>query len=148
MTTSPTRNDALGLFFPQWQGAGEVPALETGAHRLRARLDGVGPWARVDVPALHPLRREAGVWGHGELVAQLGAVELGLTDPGGPSVTTYAHLTAPDAEDSAAQPGEWDHAVTGEGLDAGMSFRCRWAPLPLSFELAGDQGKFLAAVSG
>ncbi|WP_164008589.1 arginase family protein [Pyxidicoccus trucidator] len=64
------RSAALGLFFPQWQGAGEVPALETGARRLRARLDGVGPWAEVEVPAVHPLRREAGVWGHGELLAQ------------------------------------------------------------------------------
>ncbi|WP_163989942.1 arginase family protein [Pyxidicoccus caerfyrddinensis] len=73
MTPPTIRNGSLGLFFPQWQGAGEVPALETGARRLRARLDGVGPWARVDVPSVHPLRREAGVWGHGELVEQLGA---------------------------------------------------------------------------
>lgn len=71
--TATTRDAALGLFFPQWQGAGEVPALETGARRLRARLDGVGPWMNVEVPAVHPLRREAGVWGRSELLGQLGA---------------------------------------------------------------------------
>ncbi len=71
--TSSARGAALGLFFPQWQGAGEIPALETGAHRLRERLTGAGPWAEVPVPSVHPLRREAGVWGHGELLTQLGA---------------------------------------------------------------------------
>ncbi|MCP3135933.1 arginase family protein [Pyxidicoccus sp. QH1ED-7-1] len=71
--TSTTRDGSLGLFFPQWQGAGEVPALETGARRLRARLDGTGPWLEVEVPSLHPLRREDGLWGRGELLGQLGA---------------------------------------------------------------------------
>ncbi|WP_437320200.1 hypothetical protein [Sorangium sp. So ce385] len=73
MTGSRVRDTALGLFFPQRQGAGEVPALATGAQRLRARLEGTGPWAEVEVPALHPLHREAVVWGRGELLEQLGA---------------------------------------------------------------------------
>jgi hypothetical protein len=40
----------------------------------------------------------------------------------------------------------WEHLVTGEGGDAGLTFLCRWEALPLKFELAGDQGRFLDAV--
>jgi ADP-ribose pyrophosphatase YjhB (NUDIX family) len=71
-------------------------------------------------------------------VEQLGGVELGLTDPGGPSMTTYVHLTAPSEGASS-----WDHTVMGDGDDAGMTFACRWEPLPLTIELAGGQDVFL-----
>jgi len=74
---------------------------------------------------------------------QVGFVELGLDDPGGPSMTTYVHLVA-----AAGGPDAWEHAVDGDGEDAGMVFRCRWERLPLTLELAGDQGRFLDALPG
>ena len=74
-------------------------------------------------------------------VGQVGMVELGLDEPGGPSVTTYVHLTAPNDG-----PDDWEHTVTGDGMDGGMVFLCRWEPLPLGFDLAAGQGAFLAAV--
>lgn len=72
---------------------------------------------------------------------QVGAVELGLHDPGGPSMTNFVHLQAP-----TDGPDSWEHAVTGDGGDRDLVFRCRWEPLPLRFELAGGQGAFLDAV--
>ena len=76
-------------------------------------------------------------------VRQVGFVELGLDDPGGPSMTTYVHVTTP-----LDGPDAWDHTVGGDGEDGGMVFLCRWAPLPLGFELAGGQGQFLDALTG
>lgn len=76
-------------------------------------------------------------------VRQVGFVELGLDDPGGPSMTTYVHVTTP-----LDGPDAWDHTVSGDGEDGGMVFLCRWAPLPLRFELAGGQGQFLDALTG
>lgn len=74
-------------------------------------------------------------------VDQVGYVELGLNEPGGPAMTTFVHLAAPDGGASS-----WDHTVSGDGEDAGLVFRCRWEPLPLGFTLAGDQGRFLDRV--
>ncbi len=78
--TSTVRDAALGLYFPQWQGAGEHPWLEPGARRLRERLDGVGTWAEVKVPSLHPLRRESGMWGREELLGQLASARRMLQE--------------------------------------------------------------------
>ena len=74
-------------------------------------------------------------------VEQVGAIELGLDDDGGPSMTNFVHLEASSDGEST-----WEHTVTGDGVDARMVFLCRWEPLPLGFDLAGDQGKFLDAV--
>ncbi len=74
-------------------------------------------------------------------VEQVGHVELGLDDPGGPAMTTYVHLTTP-----ADGPDAWSHTVSGDGTDGGLVFLCRWEPLPLGFDLAGGQGAFLDAV--
>lgn len=74
-------------------------------------------------------------------LGQVGFVELGLDDPGGPSMTTYVHLTTP-----TDGPDSWEHTVGGEGEDGGMVFVCRWEALPLGLELAGGQGRFLDAL--
>lgn len=71
-------------------------------------------------------------------VGQVGFVELGIDDPGGPAMTTYVHLTTP-----TDGPQSWEHTVGGDGEDGGMVFLCRWEPLPLGFALAADQGQFL-----
>ena len=107
---------------------------------------GMTPFEALADAALREVREETGVDGL-RFVGQVGAVELGLDEPGGPSMTTYVQLSMADSEANTG-PAEWDHTVTGDGGDAGLVFRCRWAPLPLTLELAGGQGQFLAAITG
>jgi hypothetical protein len=42
----------------------------------------------------------------------------------------------------------WQHQVSGDGQDAGMTFCCRWELLPLGLELAGGQGVYLDRITG
>ena len=57
-----------------------------------------------------------------------------------PRHTTYFEL---EVDDDAEVPDAWDHRVTGEGRDHGMTFHCRFEPLPLSFPLADGQDAWL-----
>jgi hypothetical protein len=56
-------------------------------------------------------------------------------------MTNFVHLEA-----SSHGEASWAHRVSGEGEDRGLTFLCRWEPLPLTFELVGNQGVFLDAV--
>ena len=98
---------------------------------------GKAAFESIDTAALREVEEESGLVGL-TFLGQLGAVEVGVHDAGGPSVTTYVHLTAP----SGGEPA-WVHTVSGEGADRGMRFACRWEPLPLGFDLAAGQGAYL-----
>ena len=74
-------------------------------------------------------------------IGQVGAVELGLHDISGPSMTNFVHLQAP-----GDGPDSWEHSVSGDGENHGLVRQCRWEPLPLRFDLAAGQGEFLDAV--
>ena len=102
---------------------------------------GMLPFEGIEDAAAREAAEETGLTGL-TFVDQLGGTEVALGEPGGPSVTTYVHLSA-----GPESPASWEHQVTGEGGDAGMTFVCRWEPLPLGFELAGGQGVYLDAVS-
>jgi ADP-ribose pyrophosphatase YjhB (NUDIX family) len=101
---------------------------------------GMAPFEAVADAAMREVAEESGLTDLA-FQRQLGAVEVGLHDAGGPSVTTYVHLTT-----TAGGEQTWDHVVTGDGDDTGLRFRFRWEPLPLAFELAGGQGIFLNEV--
>jgi ADP-ribose pyrophosphatase YjhB (NUDIX family) len=94
----------------------------------------------LEEAALREVQEECGLT-EVRYVEQVGFVELGLGEPGGPAMTNFVHLEAPSDGESS-----WEHLVGGDGEDAGMTFLVRWEPLPLGFELAGGQGAFLDAI--
>jgi ADP-ribose pyrophosphatase YjhB (NUDIX family) len=109
------------------------------SHPSGVQVPGGGKTAfeAVETAALREVEEESGLTGL-TFQAQLGAVERGVGDPVGPSITTYVHVTSP-----AGGPPAWEHTVSGEGEDAGMTFACRWEPLPLGFDLAAGQAAYL-----
>jgi 8-oxo-dGTP pyrophosphatase MutT (NUDIX family) len=135
VTRSTSTGDQL-LVFDQ---VDDDPAQPSGC---QVPAGGMAPFEAVEAAAAREVAEESGLTGL-TFDRQLGAVELGLHDDGGPSVTTYVHLTAPHDGDAT-----WEHVVTGEGEDAGLRFRLRWEPLPLAVELAGGQGVYLDRISG
>jgi 8-oxo-dGTP pyrophosphatase MutT (NUDIX family) len=109
------------------------------ASGIQVPAGGMLPFEGIEDAAAREVEEETGLAGL-TFVEQVGGVELGLHDPGGPSMTTYVHLTAP-----SDGPASWEHLVGGGGDDAGMRFACRWEHLPLAIELAGGQDAFLDA---
>ena len=57
-----------------------------------------------------------------------------------PRHTTFFELAVDGDTDI---PDAWDHRVTGPGRDNGMTFHCRFEPLPLTFPLADGQDAWL-----
>jgi 8-oxo-dGTP pyrophosphatase MutT (NUDIX family) len=114
------------------------------ASGIQVPAGGMLPFESLQDAAVREVAEETGVT-HLTYVDQVGFTERGLDDPGGPAVLNFVHLVA-SADDGGAVPdagSSWQHTVTGDGEDAGMTFRCRWESLPLRLELAGDQSAFL-----
>lgn len=59
-----------------------------------------------------------------------------------PRRTTYFHLQA-----SSTAPDAWTHTVGGTGNDTGLTFACRFLPLPLEQPLADAQDTWLAEIN-
>jgi 8-oxo-dGTP pyrophosphatase MutT (NUDIX family) len=134
-----TRPAGAGLELLVFDHADDDPSQPSGT---QVPAGGMLPFESLDAAALREVEEECGLvdltFKH-----QLGAVELGLQEPGGPSLTTYVELGAP-----ADGPQVWQHQVSGDGQDAGMTFCCRWELLPLGLELAGGQGVYLDRITG
>lgn len=62
-----------------------------------------------------------------------------------PRHTTFFEL---EVDGDADVPDAWDHRVTGAGRDHGMTFHCRFEPLPLPFPLADGQDAWLGRLDG
>lgn len=129
-----TRASGTGPELLVFEHADDDPSDPSGT---QVPAGGKTAFESVDAAAVREIEEESGLVGL-TFQGQLGAVELGVHDPGGPSVTTYVHLTAP----SGGEPA-WEHTVSGEGADGGMRFAWRWVPLPLGFDLAAGQGAYL-----
>jgi hypothetical protein len=62
-------------------------------------------------------------------------------DTGEPRRTSFFYLRAPaDTLDA------WKHHVHGDGDDAGLTFSCRFLPLPLKRPLADEQDVWLGNI--
>ncbi|MGW5125771.1 NUDIX hydrolase [Streptomyces sp. NPDC004069] len=75
------------------------------------------------------------------VVRQLAVEDKPHPDTGQPRRTSFFHLQAP-----AGLPEAWEHHVRGDGDDAGLSFACRFLPLPLKQPLADDQDAWLGRI--
>lgn len=75
------------------------------------------------------------------VVRQIAAEEKPHPDTGQPRRTSFYFLQAP-----ADTPDAWDHHVNGDGDDAGLTFACRFLPLPLKQPLADDQDAWLGHI--
>jgi 8-oxo-dGTP pyrophosphatase MutT (NUDIX family) len=133
-----TRTSAAGLELLVFDHADDDPSEPSG---LQIPAGGMLAFESIDAAALREIEEESGLVGL-RFERQLGAVETGPHEPGGPSLTTYVHVSAPDAG-----PQTWRHTVSGAGDDRGMAFICRWEPLPLGFDLAPGQAAYLDQLS-
>ena len=75
------------------------------------------------------------------LIQQLAVEEKPHPDTHQPRRTTYFHLQAPVTTADA-----WNHTASGEGDDVGLTFTCRFVPLPLKRPLADDQDAWLGHI--
>lgn len=133
-----TRTTDAGVELLVFDHADDDPEQPSGT---QIPAGGMLPFEGIEDAAARETAEEVGLTGL-TFMAQLGGVEVALGDPGGPSVTTFVHLSAP-----GHGLASWEHRVTGDGDDEGMTFVCRWASLPLEVELAGSQGAYLDALA-
>lgn len=134
-----TREGAEGRELLVFEHVEDDPAAPSG---VQVPAGGMKRFESVRDAAHREVEEETGLMGV-TFANQLGGVELGLDEPGGPSMTNFVHLLGPD--DGEAQ---WEHVVHGDDNDSdlGMRFSCRWEPLPLKVPLAVGQDAFLHKV--
>jgi ADP-ribose pyrophosphatase YjhB (NUDIX family) len=75
------------------------------------------------------------------VVRQIAVEDKPHPDTGQPRRTSFFLLKAP-----ADTPDAWVHHVNGDGDDAGLTFGCRFLPLPLKQPLADDQDAWLGRI--
>jgi ADP-ribose pyrophosphatase YjhB (NUDIX family) len=75
------------------------------------------------------------------VVRQIAVESKPHPDTGQPRRTTFFFLQA-----SAETRDAWKHHVKGDGEDVGLTFACRFLPLPLEQPLADDQDAWLGHI--
>ncbi|WP_189308140.1 NUDIX hydrolase [Streptomyces albospinus] len=75
------------------------------------------------------------------VVRQIAVEDKPHPDTGQPRRTGFFYLRTP-----ADTPDAWEHHVYGDGGDAGLTFACRFLPLPLEQPLADDQDAWLGRI--
>jgi len=101
---------------------------------------GVHPGERLEQAVLREVTEETGLC-TASVVQRLVVEEKPHPDTRRPRRTTYFHLQAP-----ATTADAWNHTVRGDGDDHGLTFSCRFSPLPLSRPLADDQDAWLGRI--
>ncbi|GAB2795754.1 NUDIX hydrolase [Streptomyces daliensis] len=103
---------------------------------------GVQPGEELEEAVLREVAEETGLLTATARAARLIAVEdRPHPHTAQPRRTSFFSLQAP-----ADAPGAWEHRVHGEGDDAGLTFACRFLPLPLKEPLADGQDAWLGRV--
>ncbi len=101
---------------------------------------GVRPGESFEEAALREVAEETGLR-TATAVRELAVEDKPHPETGQPRRTTFLLLRAP-----ADAPDAWRHHVTGTDTDAGLTFACRFLPLPLARPLADDQDAWLGRV--
>lgn len=101
---------------------------------------GVRPGEDLEEAVLREVFEETGLR-TASVIQQLVMENKPHPDTRQPRRTTYFHLQAP-----ATTPDAWKHMVSGDGDDTGLTFACRFLPLPLTQPLADDQDAWLGSI--
>lgn len=112
---------------------GDIPDL--GVQVPAGRLD---PGENLEAGLRREVEEETGVIGL-RIVRQLadGKEFERLYGPGAHMSFAFHAVVDDDGR------GEWEHPVTGTGADAGLTYLCRWVPLPADFLLWGRRDPLL-----
>jgi ADP-ribose pyrophosphatase YjhB (NUDIX family) len=146
------RKHNAGVTTPRIRVAAYVIRHRTGTGPELLVFDHLGmPEAGTQIPAggvaegepleeavLREVAEETGVL-TATVVRQLAVEDKPHPGTGRPRRTTFFHLRL----DAADAPDEWEHHVRGDGEDAGLTFVCRFLPLPLTRPLADHQNAWL-----
>ncbi|MGW4234021.1 NUDIX hydrolase [Streptomyces sp. NPDC004980] len=126
---------------------GPVPALLVFDHvgmpeaGTQVPAGGVGPGEGPAEAVLREVAEETGL-PTATVVRRIGVEDRPHPVTRLPRRTTFFLLRAP-----AGSPDAWTHRVHGTGADAGLTFACRFEPLPLEHSLADHQGAWLGHVA-
>lgn len=101
---------------------------------------GVGPDEEMEHAVLREVAEETGL-SAATVVRKIAVADKPHPDTGQPRRTTFFFLRA-----SADTPDTWEHQVRGDGDDAGLTFACRFLPLPLKRPLADEQDAWLGHI--
>lgn len=101
---------------------------------------GVGSGEELEEAVLREVFEETGLL-ITTAVRRIGVEDKPRLDTGQPRRITFFSLRTP-----ADTPDAWEHRVHGDGDDAGLTFACRFLPLPLERPLADDQDAWLGHV--
>ncbi|MBO2458228.1 NUDIX hydrolase [Actinomadura violacea] len=101
---------------------------------------GVRPGEQLEQAVLREVAEETGLL-TASVVRHIAAEDKPHPDTHQPRRTTYFHLHAP-----ATTADAWHHTVHGDGDDTGLTFACRFLPLPLTRPLADAQDAWLGHI--
>ncbi|GGX69697.1 hypothetical protein GCM10010358_25250 [Streptomyces minutiscleroticus] len=101
---------------------------------------GVKPGEGLEEAVLREVAEETGLL-TATVVRPIAVEDKPHPDTGQPRRTGFFHLQAP-----ADTSDEWEHHVHGDGEDGGLTFACRFLPLPLRQPLADDQDAWLGRI--
>ncbi|WP_443333840.1 NUDIX domain-containing protein [Streptomyces sp. CB02488] len=101
---------------------------------------GVEPGEEPEEAVLREVAEETGLLTVA-VVRQIAVEDKPHPDTGQARRTSFFLLQVP-----AETPDAWEHYVNGDGDDAGLTFTCRFLPLPLKEPLADDQDAWLGHI--